>query len=211
MLNFALLNLNLLSIMETIISWYNALPTQMRVYWGIAIFASGVFLIQMVMTFIGIGDADAGDADFDLGDGSGDTLDTGGTLQLFSVRNIINFLLGVGWGGVCFSGSIQNTTRLALVALLTGCVFVAVFIMLFRQMRRLEHDGAFRVEDCVGQVADVYLRIPAQRSGEGKIQFSFNGSVQELPAITDGPAIPTGQKVRVCEVIGGHTVLVEKN
>ena len=211
MLNFALLNLNLLSIMETIISWYNALPTQMRVYWGIAIFASGVFLIQMVMTFIGIGDADAGDADFDLGDGSGDTLDTGGTLQLFSVRNIINFLLGVGWGGVCFSGSIQNTTLLALVALLTGCVFVAVFIMLFRQMRRLEHDGAFRVEDCVGQVADVYLRIPAQRSGEGKIQFSFNGSVQELPAITDGPAIPTGQKVRVCEVIGGHTVLVEKN
>ncbi len=195
--------------METIISWYNALPTQMRVYWGIAIFASGVFLVQMIMTFIGIGDADGGDADFDLGDGSGDTLDTGGTLQLFSVRNIINFLLGVGWGGVCFSGSIQNQTLLALVALLTGCVFVAVFIMLFRQMRRLEHDGAFRVEDCVGQVADVYLRIPAQRGGEGKIQFSFNGSVQELPAITDGPAIATGQKVRVCEVIGGHTVLVE--
>ena len=195
--------------METIISWYNALPTQMRVYWGIAIFASGVFLVQMIMTFIGIGDADGGDADFDLGDGSGGTLDTGGTLQLFSVRNIINFLLGVGWGGVCFSGSIQNHTLLALVALLTGCVFVAVFIMLFRQMRRLEHDGAFRVEDCVGQVADVYLRIPAQRGGEGKIQFSFNGSVQELPAITDGPAIATGQKVRVCEVIGGHTVLVE--
>lgn len=195
--------------METIISWYNALPPSMRVYWGIAIFASGVFLIQMVLTFIGIGDADGGDADFDLGDGSGDTLDTGGTLQLFSVRNIINFLLGVGWGGVCFSGSISNTFLLALCALLTGCVFVTVFIMLFRQMRRLEHDGAFHIEDCVGQVADVYLRIPAQRQGEGKIQFSFNGSVQELPAITEGPAIATGQKVRVCQVIGGHTVLVE--
>ena len=195
--------------METIISWYNALPPSMRVYWGIAIFASGVFLIQMVLTFIGIGDADGGDADFDLGDGSGDTLDTGGTLQLFSVRNIINFLLGVGWGGVCFSGSISNTFLLALCALLTGCVFVTVFILLFRQMHRLEHDGAFRIEDCVGQVADVYLRIPAQRQGEGKIQFSFNGSVQELPAITEGPAIATGQKVRVCQVIGGHTVLVE--
>lgn len=195
--------------METIITWYNALPPQMRVYWGIAIFASGVFLVQMIMTFIGIGDADGGDADFDLGDGSGDTLDTGGTLQLFSVRNIINFLLGVGWGGVCLSGSIHNQTLLALAALVTGCLFVAVFIMLFRQMRRLEHDGAFRIEDCVGQVADVYLRIPAERGGEGKIQFSFQGSVQELPAITDGPAIPTGQKVRVRQVIGGHTLLVE--
>jgi hypothetical protein len=98
---------------------------------------------------------------------------------------------------------------LALGALLTGCIFVAVFIFLFRQMHRLEHDGAFRVEDCVGQVADVYLRIPAERQGEGKIQFSFQGSVQELPAITDGDAIATGQKVRVCEVIGGHTVRVE--
>ena len=195
--------------METIITWYNALPPQMRVYWGIAIFASGVFLVQMIMTFIGIGDADGGDADFDLGDGSGDTLDTGGTLQLFSVRNIINFLLGVGWGGVCFSGSIHNSALLALVALLTGCVFVGMFVMLFRQMHRLEHDGAFRVEDCVGEVADVYLRIPGERRGEGKIQFSFQGSVQELPAITDGPAIPTGQKVRVRQVIGGHTVLVE--
>ena len=195
--------------MDAITSWYGALDPAMRIYWGIAIFASGVFLIQMVMTFIGIGDADGGDADFDLGDGSGDTLDTGGTLQLFSVRNIINFLLGVGWGGVCFSSSIHNHTLLALVALLTGCVFVGVFIFLFRQMHRLEHDGAFRVEECVGQVADVYLRIPAERQGEGKIQFSFQGSVQELPAITDGDAIATGQKVRVCEVIGGHTVRVE--
>ncbi len=196
--------------METITSWYNALDPTMRVYWGIAIFASGVFLIQMVMTFIGIGDVDGGDADFDLGDGSGDTLDTGGTLQLFSVRNIINFLLGVGWGGVCFSQTIDNHTLLALVALLTGCVFVGVFLFLFSQMHRLEHDGTFRIEDAVGQVADVYLRIPGERQGEGKIQFSFQGSVQELPAITDGPGIATGQKVRVREVIGGHTLLVEK-
>ncbi len=195
--------------MDAIVNWYGALDPTMRIYWGIAIFASGVFLIQMVMTFIGIGDADGGDADFDLGDGSGDTLDTGGTLQLFSVRNIINFLLGVGWGGVCFSGSIHNSALLALVALLTGCAFVGVFVMLFRQMHRLEHDGAFRIEDCVGEVADVYLRIPGERGGEGKIQFSFQGSVQELPAITDGPAIPTGQKVRVRQVVGDHTLLVE--
>lgn len=194
--------------MDTITAWFGALDPHMRIYWGIAIFASGVFLIQMVMTFIGIGDADGGDADFDLGDGSGDTLDTGGTLQLFSVRNIINFLLGVGWGGVCLSGIIPNRIFLALVALITGCIFVAAFLMIFRQMRHLEHDGAFRIEDCVGEIADVYLRIPAERKGEGKIQFSFHGSVQELPAITDGPAIATGQKVRVSEVIGGHTVLV---
>ena len=87
---------------------------------------------------------------------------------------------------------------------------MVIFIFLFRQMRRLEHDGTFRIEDALGKVADVYLRIPGERMGEGKIQFSFEGSVQELPAITDGPGIATGQKVRVVEVIGGHTLLVEK-
>lgn len=196
--------------MDAIISWYNALDPAMRAYWGIAIFASAVFLIQMVMTFIGIGDVDGGDADFDLGDGNGDTLDVGGALQLFSVRNIINFLLGVGWGGVCFSTVIKSPILLSLCALLTGCVFVTIFVFLFKQMRKLEHDGAFKVTDCVGQVADVYLRIPEARKGEGKIQYSFQGSVQELPAVTDGEQIPSGSKVRVVEVIGDHTLLVEK-
>lgn len=197
--------------METITTWFNALEPSMRIYWGIAIFASLVFLIQMVMTFIGIGDADGADADFDLGsDGDGGTLDAGGTLQLFSVRNIINFLLGIGWGGVCFSSSIHNHALLAFVALITGCCFVGLFALIYKQMHKLEHDGAFSIDDCVGQVADVYLRIPEARSGEGKIQFSFQGSVQELAAITDGEQIPSGQKVRVLEVIGGHTLLVER-
>jgi len=201
--------------MEAITSWYSALDPALRVYWGIAIFASVVFLIQMVLTFIGIGDTDGGDFDVDggfdtTGDGNGDTMDTGGAIQLFTVRNFVNFFLGIGWGGVCFSQSIHNTTLLALVALLTGCLFVGVFILMFRQLMRLEHNGSFDIREAVDQVADVYLRIPGQRQGEGKVQFSFHGSVQELPAITDGAPIPSGQKVRVREIIGQHTLLVER-
>ena len=197
--------------MHTISHWFNALDPNMRMYWGIAIFASLVFLIQMVMTFVGIGDADGVDADFDLSaDADGGTLDAGGSLQLFSVRNIVNFLLGVGWGGVCLSSSIDSRPLLAFAALLTGCVFVTLFAFIYKQMRKLEHNGTFRIEDSVGKVADVYLRIPARRSAEGKVQYSFQGSVQELPAITDGEMIPSGAKVRVLQVVGDHTLLVER-
>lgn len=195
--------------METIVNWYNGLDGMMRVYWTIALFATGVFIVQMVLTFIGIGDVDSGDASFDIGDGNGDTMDTGGALQLFSMRNIVNFLLGIGWGGVCLSSSIHNSFLLALAALLTGCVFVGAFVLLYKQLMKLEHNGSFDINECVGQVADVYLRIPANREGEGKIQFSFHGSVQELPAITNGEQIASGAKVRILEVIGGHTLLVE--
>lgn len=197
--------------MNILTDWFAQIDPAIRAYWMIAIAASAVFLVQMVMTFIGIGDADGIDGDFDMcGDADGGTLDAGGTLQLFSVRNIVNFLLGAGWGGVCLSSTITNSVVLCLAALLTGCVFVAVFAFIYKQMRHLEHDGAFRIEECLGQVADVYLRIPAGRNGEGRIQYSFQGSVQELPAVTDGDQIPSGAKVRVVEIIGDHTLLVEK-
>lgn len=198
--------------METIATWYAGLDFGMRMYWGIAVFSSTIFLVQMIMTFIGIGDADGAlDGDFDLdANAHGDTLDVGGTLQLFSVRNIVNFLLGAGWGGVCLASSISSPVWLAVASLLTGVAFVVVFALVYRQMRRLEHDGTFDIQDCVGQVADVYLRIPHNCTGQGKIQYSFQGSVQELPAVTKGEAIPSGAKVRVLGIIDNHTILVEK-
>ena len=93
--------------MNTFISWLEGLEPSLRAYWIVALLATLVFLIQMVLTLVGIGDTDS-DVDFDassdadFGDGSGDTMDTGGAIQLFTIRNMVNFLLGIGWGGVCF-------------------------------------------------------------------------------------------------------------
>lgn len=193
--------------------WFFTLPYTLRVYWVIALITSLFFLIQMVMTFIGIGDADSGadfggDADFGA---DGNTMDVGGAMQLFTIRNFVNFLLGLGWGGVCFYSLIPNTVLLSVVAVLSGVFFVYVFLLLYKQVMRLEQNGAFRVEDSIGSVVDVYLSIPPRRCGSGKVQISFDGSVQEILAQTDSEElIRSGSKVRVLEVIGGMTVLVEK-
>ena len=202
---------------ETFYEWYNALPSALQVYWVVALITSMVFLIQMVLTFIGIGDADT---DFDLGDGAdfggdadfsdGDTLDTGGAMQLFTIRNLINFLLGLGWGGVCLYSVIPNTLLLALVSILVGLLFVYIFLIIYKQLRKLERNGAYHIDDCVGQTVDVYLTIPAARSGKGKVQISFSGSVQELAALTDSEEpLRSGSKVRVLKIIDSTTVLVE--
>ena len=58
-------------------------------------------------------------------------------------------------------------------------------------------------------VCPVYLRIPATREGQGKVQISLLGSVQEISAMTDGAFIPTGARVRVIQVIDDNTLLVE--
>ena len=203
--------------MTTFIDWYQALPPYLRAYWTIAIAVSIIFAIQMILTLIGLGDTDAGgdvgDMDAgggDLGDGNGDTMDTGGAIQLFTIRNTVNFLLGVGWGGVCLSSVIENRFLLALAAIICGCIMVGAFIIMFKQLMKLEGNGSYRIEESVGQVCEVYLRIPGGRSGSGKVQISFHGSVQELPAQTEGEAIPSGTKVRVTKVIDRAVLIVEQ-
>ena len=36
-----------------------------------------------------------------------------------------------------------------------------------KQTKKLEHNGAFQIKDCVGKTVDVYLRIPANKGGKG--------------------------------------------
>ena len=137
--------------MTNFIDWFQALPPYMRAYWTIAIATSIIFLIQMALTLIGLGDT---------------------------------------------------------AAILCGCIMVCAFIIMYRQLMKLEGNGSYRIEESVGQVCEVYLRIPGQRSGSGKVQISFHGSVQELPAQTEGDAIPSGTKVRVEKVIDKAVLIV---
>lgn len=200
--------------MDAFYEWYGALTSTLQVFWAIALITSLVFAIQMILTFVGIGDADA-DVDMDMCGGAdfsdGSTLDMGGSMQLFTVRNLINFFLGLGWGGVCLSSLIHNTVLLVIAAVGVGLLFVYAFLLVYRQLFRLESNGAFHTDDCVGRTVDVYLTVPAGRSGNGKVQVSFSGSVQELAAMTDSAtAIPSGAKVRVLEIIDSTTVLVDK-
>lgn len=184
--------------------------TMEQVFWACAGVASVVFIVQMVLTLMGM---DTTSADFDapdMGGIDGDTMDAGGSVSLFSIRNLINFLLGFGWGGVCFNSSISSPLLLVLVAVLVGLAFVWMFFALFKRLKRFEANGAFNIQRCLGRTANVYLRIPAQGQGKGKIQLSVNGASQEIDAITDGEPIPTGALVKVIQIIDGQTLRVEK-
>ncbi|MBO5749914.1 MAG: NfeD family protein [Bacteroidaceae bacterium] len=189
--------------MGDLMTWFEGLGTLHQVFWGCAIAGSLVFAIQAVLTLLGM---DSTDVDVDVPDG--DTLDFGG-LSMFSVRNLVNFLVGFGWGGVSFYSGISNPYLLVLVAVVTGVLFVLMFFFIYKQTRKLESNGTFDIKNCEGKVADVYLRIPAKGEGRGKIQVSVNGSVHELDAMSNDDPIATGRKVRVVEICDGSSVIVE--
>lgn len=184
------------------LDWYSQLETSMQVFWGCAIVGSVIFLVQALLTLIGMDHDLDMDVDADLGDG--DTMDLGGGLSLFSIRNLINFLVGFGWGGVCFSSVVTNKLLLCLLAVIVGMAFVWCYFIIRKQTRKLESNGAFNINLCVGKVADVYLRIPGEGAGLGKVQISVNGSIHEVAAMTDGPELPSGTKVTVLEVVDNY-------
>ncbi len=210
-------------------TWFASLDATMQVFWACAIAASIVFVIQNALMLLGIGDMDSDvdadvSTDFDVHTdidgsqadiGSGHTghegtLGPAGIFSLFTLRNFINFFLGFGWGGISLAPVIENPALLVVAAFVCGLIFVAIFVVMFRMVMRLETNGAFRVTDCVGLTANVYLRIPAQHAAAGKVQVSVNGSVHELDAFTDGDFLPTGTRVRIVSVIDSGSLLVEK-
>jgi len=183
--------------------FFASMDGMQQFYFYIAVGASIIFIVQMIMTFMGA-DADSGvDADFD---GNLDGVEM--PFQLFSLRNLINFLLGFGWTGVAFYNIISSKVLLGILALVVGLIFIALFFILMRALMKLSEDNSFRLEDTVGRTADVYMTIPPAKSGKGKIFISVRGTTHELSAITPHEeAIKNGALVKVLKLEGDVLVV----
>lgn len=192
--------------MNDLILFYKELPFIMQIFWGCAIVSSVFMLVQLVLSLIGMGDFE-----FDADAAAADGLDASGGVDLFTVKNITNFFVGFGWAGISLRDVIETDWILLAVSVGFGILFVVIFILLFRQLMKLENNSAVGVEETVGKNADVYLRIPAGRGGKGKVQLSVKGAVKEYNAVTDDAEnIPSGTIVRITEIIGKDCVLVER-
>lgn len=170
-------------------------------FWYIAIPVSLIFLAQAALTLLAGGDADV-HTDTDIGH-------VDSPMELFTLRNLINFLLGFSWGGICFYSTIDNKNLLVIAALAVGVIFVTLFFYIIQQIKKLEENNVFDYQNVIGQKAEVYLRIPGKQHGKGKINVSYNGAMHELDAVSDHETIATGDKVLILEVLPDQVLLVK--
>ncbi len=197
-----------------IATWWGALSPAMKVLWGVTLAASLIFIIQTILTFIGA-DADSTGLDApDISDIPGDAdVAVGGTgSNLYTFRNLINFLLGFGWTAIILQEKIRSVPLLLIVAAAVGIGLVALVMYIFTLLGKMQQSGNIDVyKSAVGCQGTSYLTIPPARSGEGKVQISIGGAVREYNAQTeeDSP-IPTGTPIKVVDVINGITLLVER-
>jgi len=175
----------------------------LKAFWFVAIPTSLVFIIQTIMTFFGADSSDGLDADLG-GDAGGDA-----QFQLFSLRNLINFLLGFSWTGISLYFSIPNRMILLLLAIAVGVFFVYIFFVVIKQIMRLAEDNSFKYSNTLNKTAQVYLTIPGKKKGKGKIMISIKGSFHELDAMTEKESIPTGSTVKVVKIENSDILIVE--
>ena len=188
--------------------WWSSLSVLSKILWGVTLAATLVFIIQSILTFVGADMDSNTDFDMDATDISGDL---GGGINLYTFRNFINFILGFGWTAILLKDSVKSKAVLIIIATLVGIALVAIVMYLFRLLAKMQASGNIDVNTmAVGCTGKVYLTIPGERKGAGKVQISINNSVREYEALTDGDTIKTDTSIKVVEVINDSTLLVEE-
>lgn len=191
-------------ILLDISSWWQTLLSFEKVLWVITLLFSLLFLIQIVLTFVG-GDTDMADGDADMS-----VMEDGGIgHQFFTIKNLVAFFTVFGWTALaCFKGGMSMGLSV-IIALAAGALMAAMMVLLFKGMSNLRQSGTLQMKNAVGSIAETYLIIPPRREGFGKIHIKVQGSLHELQAITDDTEkIATGRLVKIIALVNDSVLLV---
>lgn len=211
--------------------WWSAIPAFEKIFWYFAIPSTLIFFIQLVMFLLGGDHGDMADGANDISDVSdaqdfdhdmdhdfdhdmdhdvGHELGDQASFRVFTIRNLVILFACFGWSGIAGLHSGFSKLIAVLVALAIGVAVALMVAGLFYLFTRLQGSGTMDIKNSLDAVGTVYLPIAAKKSASGMIQVPVQGSIRELQAMTDGPKLATGTKVKVISIIDHETVLVEK-
>ena len=133
----------------------------------------------------------------------------GFNLRLFSFRGIVAFFAVYGWGALAISRSGRPWLVALIVGLILGVAAMFLVAVTMQLFVRLQSDGTVDPGNAVGLAGEVYLSIPPQRQGEGKVNVVIQEKMTECAAVTDEERpISTGEQITVVGVTREHQLIV---
>lgn len=207
---------------------WNDLTTFEQIFWYIAIPFSVILLIQLVLTFVGMGggSADIGDTPSDIPDmdvdadsdgvfNHDDTLHAGDAspqFGIFTIRNFIAFFTIFGWAGIAGNRADLSTAWVIILATILGVLAMLIISALFYFISKLaDSGGALEIRNAINKIGTVYLPIHAKSGNIGKIQVMVQDSLHELKALTkEDEDLSTGTVVKVVGLASDNVLIVEK-
>ena len=211
--------------------WWSGIGDFEKIFWIFAFPSTAVFILQMIMTFIGLGDHgdihdfhgdilnDIPDSmheipqdsmDLEMNDSAGEFLDFKYKFKLITIRSVVVFFTIFSWTGIVATTSGVGKIPTVIIALISGFVMMYIISFIYYFLTKFVEDGTMNTTNAIGSEGTVYLTIPRRREGSGKVEVVVQGALRLLDAVTDGETIITGSRVVVINITSDQLLLVEK-
>lgn len=172
-----------------------------------AALGGGVLVVQLLLGLLGVVDA-GGDVDVGHGHDGGHGHIASAGLDLMSVRALSAGVAFFGLGGLAGLATPLGLVVAIPLALIAGTAAMFGTAVAMRWMRGFEDDGTVSIHGAVGATGTVYLTIPGERKGLGKVTLTLQNRIVEYQAVTSDAPLPTGAPIMVVDVVGPDTVHV---
>lgn len=131
--------------------------------------------------------------------------------QFITLQGIIAFFAISGWTGLFFLLIDLPSVIAILLALLCGTLALLAVGYLLKSIWKLQSDGTVKARNAIGLEGEVYLKIPGDNKGKGKINITVQERYKEYDAITyEKETLLTGTSVRVVDMVSNDLLVVEK-
>jgi len=178
----------------------------------------GVILVcQFLLTLAGLG----GEHDFDgghhveIGDHHGDAhTDTGSTwfFNVLSFRALVAGVTFFGLAGLAVSANAAYAGYALSAGIMAGLLAMVSVAYLMGLLATLQSEGNVRIERAFGAVGVVYLTIPANGGGQGKVTVNVQHRTMEYAAVTESDQpLQTGATVLILGLAAPGVVKVAAN
>lgn len=193
--------------------WWNGMTVFQQVSAVIAMVATALLVVQIILLLIGLGHS----ADVDVPEGTGADFDDAingdfaelGSLKVLTVRGAICFLAIGGWVAVCFNYILPEWAS-GLIGIAAGALTAFLLALALRAFNRFEANGNIELGKVVGKTGTVYIPVPAKGNGKGKINLVVDDKLIEVDAVNESEELlSTGSTVEVTARLDETTLVVK--
>lgn len=185
----------------------------------LAVPATVIMILQTVMIFIGM----AGHSDVDMPDDNGidgvfgnDSPDAPDVhmgdsgLRIFTVRGMVAFFAVGGWAGLSALSLSGSPSAAIITSLIAGTLALLLVAWFFKWAASLNENGTLQMDSAVGKVGEVYITVPPDMTGTGKVNVIIQGRLTEAEAMTEcSRPLKYGEPVEVIGMAVGNTLMVK--
>jgi|TARA_B100000965_G_scaffold201819_1_gene168513 hypothetical protein len=172
-----------------------------------AVLGGILFLLWFALIMIGGITADVFDGLFGT---DFDAMGADASFKALTFQGIMAFMMFFGLAGLwVLDGDSDQTSLAIVVGSITGFGSMYGTGKLFQLFVALQSDGTIDMDDAIGSVGTIYLRIP--EGGVGQIQVESGSAMRTYNAKTeDGQAMSTGDFAEVIDVVSSTLIVKRK-